>query len=603
MIFNVTITSQYLNDRLSVVGYCNNKQFSIDYNNYTNIEKNKINKLLRYHRFLIDKYFNHMNSLKNLDKNYNEYDEYFEYSNYDEYNYYRNNENDGNLSNNNINFKEKYFYYDNPNINYTSRHLETGNTQTNSTNINKDGLSCTITTQEVIRKEWVIILIFVLSFLKAMFITTLFIYHYVFITKGITTYENSKYEDLFFFHGNFFSKGSFIKNIYYRLIKKHSHKIDFTDFKESKYQPLFSSMLISEESVCSSHDNKKNSENKFLNIAIEDNYDISHNNLDNSNIFDNEYSNKLKDDLVDDVISRNSRQYNNIKRNKNENNEESDNKDNSNKFKNSEYKSKSLKYNNNIKIITNTNVSVKEESKIKNSKIFNTRFNSVYLKNKHKSRNDSEEKFYNKKIDPSVLLTKQNTKAPDTFSLNNDVNNDFKNNIKIKNNRSKKHSGSGIFQIQNTETIDKLDFINIVDKKSKIQSFSKNNFNDKRTVISPEKRLNNFKKKIEKQKRKYSCNNYDSNKNYNNKCVFDNTDLKSIIPFKSINNNIDTNIHKSRTPAKTNSDNFIHFISKNYEKTKINSNVISISNNNGNINNIGSIPSISKFSKMLPNHK
>lgn len=84
-----------------------------------------------------------------------------------------------------------------------------------------------VSSKKLCYKEASIILIFVLSFFKGVFVILLICFHSIFVLKGLTTYCTNKYEDLLLFHGNYFSKGSCLKNINNRLCKKISSKINF----------------------------------------------------------------------------------------------------------------------------------------------------------------------------------------------------------------------------------------------------------------------------------------------------------------------------------------------------------------------------------------
>lgn len=82
-------------------------------------------------------------------------------------------------------------------------------------------------TDSIAKTDFMVIVIFVTSFIKMLFVTTLLIFHVNYILKGLTTYVSNKYEELIAYHGNIYSGRSVKINIYNRLIKKNSHKFDF----------------------------------------------------------------------------------------------------------------------------------------------------------------------------------------------------------------------------------------------------------------------------------------------------------------------------------------------------------------------------------------
>lgn len=78
---------------------------------------------------------------------------------------------------------------------------------------------------DLANKEFVCIIILVISFLACLFVTTLIIFHFVYLTKGISTYITMKYDELLFFHGNIFGNQSCLKNIYIKLFKFNKRKL------------------------------------------------------------------------------------------------------------------------------------------------------------------------------------------------------------------------------------------------------------------------------------------------------------------------------------------------------------------------------------------
>ena len=64
--------------------------------------------------------------------------------------------------------------------------------------------------------------------------TILFGYHLNFISKNMTTYANIKLNEIFALYGNPFTRGSFKKNFYEKIIKKHYNKVDFQEEKPTE---------------------------------------------------------------------------------------------------------------------------------------------------------------------------------------------------------------------------------------------------------------------------------------------------------------------------------------------------------------------------------
>ena len=116
----------------------------------------------------------------------------------------------------------------------------------------------------IFKKKFVSIYIIILSFATMLFITTLFFYHVKFTSRNISTYANLKMKDIFILFGNPFSRKNCKKNCYLTLCQKYHKRINFKakiNLKELE---------------------DKNSDSPSF---------VSINNLNNSNIFDNNKSN------------------------------------------------------------------------------------------------------------------------------------------------------------------------------------------------------------------------------------------------------------------------------------------------------------------------
>lgn len=75
-----------------------------------------------------------------------------------------------------------------------------------------------------IELDYMVVVIFILSFLTVIFVTTLFSFHISYIIKGLSTYLAYKYEEIILYHGNIFSKVTSCKNFFYRVIKKYPER-------------------------------------------------------------------------------------------------------------------------------------------------------------------------------------------------------------------------------------------------------------------------------------------------------------------------------------------------------------------------------------------
>lgn len=88
--------------------------------------------------------------------------------------------------------------------------------------------------KSIAQSDYMIIVIIVVSFIKMLFVTTLFIFHTTYILRGVTTYLNNKYEELIAYHGNIYSSRSMKLNFINRIVKKHTSKFDFKSLGEDK---------------------------------------------------------------------------------------------------------------------------------------------------------------------------------------------------------------------------------------------------------------------------------------------------------------------------------------------------------------------------------
>lgn len=82
-------------------------------------------------------------------------------------------------------------------------------------------------TDSIAQTDFMIIVVLVTSFIKLLFVTTLLIFHLIYIMRGLTTYVSNKYEELIAYHGNIYSGKSVKVNIFNRVIRKKSQKFDF----------------------------------------------------------------------------------------------------------------------------------------------------------------------------------------------------------------------------------------------------------------------------------------------------------------------------------------------------------------------------------------
>ena len=128
----------------------------------------------------------------------------------------------------------------------------------------------------IFKKKFVSIYIIILSFATMLFITTLFFYHVKFTSRNISTYANLKMKDIFILFGNPFSRKNCKKNCYLTLCQKYHKRINFKakiNLKELEDKNSDSPSFVSINNLNNS------------NIIDNNKSNISNNNENNNNIF------------------------------------------------------------------------------------------------------------------------------------------------------------------------------------------------------------------------------------------------------------------------------------------------------------------------------
>lgn len=88
--------------------------------------------------------------------------------------------------------------------------------------------------KNVIHREFMSLVIILLSALTGIFVTTLFSYHLYFVCRNMSTYSNLKMNEIFILFGNPFSRKKWKANCYEALFKKYNKRIKFIKDERNK---------------------------------------------------------------------------------------------------------------------------------------------------------------------------------------------------------------------------------------------------------------------------------------------------------------------------------------------------------------------------------
>jgi len=370
----------------------------------------------------------------------------------------------------------------------------------------------------------------------------------MFVLKGITTYASNKYEDLLYYHGNYFSKNSIFKNIFYRLFRKHSQKVNFRSFSNNnEYQPLNFSYFNSNQFLNMNYDTSQlntylNEKNGNVN-NFNSKFDFKNNTNEKNKKITNLKQKKTLENNDNNLIKAN---YNNLN-NKIKNDD--------NDFSNLNLKESPKHY---IYVDENCQDGDQKLKDMKFSKISSNQINKIIIKktnNKHSNvfnqiedfnisynlNNDKEHKNINliemKTIKENTNIgsrkaTNSSNKIDSSSNYNIDINlnqpnknqelnnlyekNDKRNNISLKNNNvllteSKSKEKDNISKYKSNEKYFKNKSINYNNN----HNIKDNNFDHPKysNIISIEKNFEELKdkNKIQKYKKEVKSNNLENN--------------------------------------------------------------------------------------------
>ena len=79
----------------------------------------------------------------------------------------------------------------------------------------------------VFAREYMALVVVVLSCLTAVFVTTLYFYHTYFASRNMSTYANLKMNEVFILFANPFSRRNCRKNMYEMFVRRYQKRIDF----------------------------------------------------------------------------------------------------------------------------------------------------------------------------------------------------------------------------------------------------------------------------------------------------------------------------------------------------------------------------------------